>query len=79
MRKGRTEWKPEHTETMLRLRAAGKGAADIAAQTGHSLRTVKYHLSDAGLKTQGNRSHWTRRDWLLHDASGLDFDMHFCR
>jgi hypothetical protein len=70
-------WLPEHTETMERMR--DRPASEIAKATGHALRTVRYHLQSAGLTTQGSRAHWSRRDWLLADASGLDFQMHSCR
>ena len=33
------------------------------------------HRQALGIKAYVGRSHWTRRDWLLADAAGLDFRM----
>ena len=69
-------WTQDHTATMESM--AGRSPADIAQQTGHSVATVKKRMQDAGIHSFGSRSHWTRRDWLLADAAGLDFQISNC-
>lgn len=66
-------WLPSHTETLERM--AGRPDREIAAATGHPVRTVRDHRQARGIKAHVGRSHWTRRDWLLNDATGLDFQM----
>lgn len=51
----------------------------IAEKTGHAEVTVRNRRRAAGLPIYRNRSHWTRRDWLLNDAAGLDFQIPLCR
>jgi hypothetical protein len=67
------EWHAEHTETLKAMR--GRPDAEIAALTGHSVRTIRERRRALGYAAFPNREHWTRRDWLLNDASGLDFQM----
>lgn len=70
-------WLPEHTETLERMQ--GRADADIARATGHSVRTVRDWRRARGLRAFAGRENWTRRDWLLADAAGLDFQMSLCR
>lgn len=66
-------WTKEDTAKMIEL--AGRPDAEIADATGHSIRTVRDRRQAQGLKACHGRAHWTRRDWLLADAAGLDFQM----
>lgn len=66
-------WTKHHTQTLERM--AGRPDAEIAKATGHKIRTVRDHRQASGIKAFVGRAHWTRRDWLLNDASGLDFQM----
>jgi len=65
-------WLPEHSDT-LRAWAGRLSDAEIAERTGHSVRTVRKRREAMALPSFGHRKNWTRRDWLLADASGLDF------
>lgn len=73
MRKARAAWLQEHTDMLERMR--GRPFAEIAKATGHSIPTVKARAAAAGIKGYRGRESWTRRDWLLHDAAGLDFQI----
>ena len=65
------EWLPEHQAT---LEANPRLPAwRIAKLTGHSVFTIQERRRAAGTTPTPNRTHWSRRDWLLADASGLDF------
>lgn len=66
-------WTPADTLTLERM--AGRPDAEIARATGFALRTIREHRQARGIKAHVGRSHWTRRDWLLNDAAGLDFQM----
>lgn len=70
-----TPWLPEHTATLERM--AGRPDREIAEATGHAIVTVKKRRADLGIPGYRKRAHWTRRDWLMHDASGLDFQISF--
>lgn len=70
-------WLQADTDTLWRMK--GKPDADIAKATNHPIRTVREHRRAAGIPAHVGRSHWTRRDWLLADAAGLDFQMSLCR
>ena len=76
MRKGRTPWLAEHTETLKAM--AGKPDAEIAGITGHSVRAIRERRRALGINAFPGRANWTRRDWLLADAAGLDFHMSLC-
>jgi hypothetical protein len=71
----RNPWTAAHTDIMERMQ--GRPIAEIANATGHAIPTVKAHLRDAGIRSFRGRATWTRRDWLLHDAAGLDFQISF--
>lgn len=66
-------WTPDHTDTLKRM--AGRPDSEIAEATGHAVRTVREHRRALGICAYQGRAHWTRRDWLLADAAGLDFQM----
>lgn len=66
-------WSPADTATLERMQ--GRPDREIALKTGHSIRTVRDRRQALGIKAHVGRSHWSRRDWLLHDAAGLDFQM----
>jgi hypothetical protein len=51
-------WKPEHTDTLRRMNAAGYTDAEIAAVTGHCVRTVRDQRNARGLASVH------RRDWF---------------
>lgn len=70
-----TTWTPAHTEILERM--AGRPDAEIAKATGHAVVTVKKRRLSLGLPGYRKRDGWTRRDWLLHDAAGLDFQISF--
>lgn len=69
---GRT-WTKDCTETLKRM--AGRPDSEIAGATGFSVRTVREYRRALGICAYQNRAHWSRRDWLLADAAGLDFSM----
>lgn len=72
-------WTAADTETLKAL-AGRKSAWAIAQRTGHSVHTIRDRTAAMGLPTfKPGRTHWNRRDWLLADASGLDFQMSPCR
>ncbi len=63
-----------HADTLRRM--AGKVPdARIAAITGHSERTIRDQRNAMMLPAYQRRANWTRRDWLLHSAAGLDFQI----
>lgn len=64
-------WTPE-AQAMIEARIPD---AEIVRLTGHPLRTVQEHRRAWGAKAFTQRLGWSRRDWLLHDAAGLDFQM----
>ena len=66
-----TPWTPE-AQDLLNRRVPD---AEIARLTGASIRTVQEHRRALGVKPFNQRKGWSRRDWLLHDAAGLDFQM----
>jgi len=49
--------------------------AEVSRLTGCAVRTVQEHRRALGVKPFNQREGWSRRDWLLHDAAGLDFQM----
>lgn len=69
----RRPWSPSDSETLKRMR--GRPDSEIANATGFSVRTVREHRRAMGFCAYQGRSTWTRRDWLLADAAGLDFSM----
>lgn len=69
-----TPFTPSHADTLRRM--AGKVPdAMIAAITGHSERTIRDQRNAMMLPAYQNRPTWTRRDYLLHSAAGLDFQI----
>lgn len=66
-------WTQEDTATLERM--AGRPDREIATATGHAIRTVRDRRQARGIRAHVGRGHWTRRDWLLSDAAGLDFQM----
>jgi hypothetical protein len=65
----RRPWTPE-AQSMIEARVPD---ADIARQTGVAIKTVQDHRRALGYKAFNQRQGWSRRDWLMHDAAGLDF------
>lgn len=47
--------------------------AEVARLTGCAVKTVQDHRRALGFKPFNQRQGWSRRDWLMHDAAGLDF------
>lgn len=66
-------WLPEHTET-VRKWAGRKPDAEIADVTGHCERTIRDRRNALGLEPYV----WTRRDYLMNSAAGLDFVIPGC-
>lgn len=66
-------WTPDDTAILKRM--AGRPDAEIACATKFSVRTVQEHRRALGMRAFNQRVGWSRRDWLLHDAAGLDFQM----
>lgn len=64
-----TPWSPQ-AQQMVESRVPD---AEIARQTGCALKTVQDHRRALGFKPFNQRQGWSRRDWLMHDAAGLDF------
>lgn len=62
-------WSPE-AQAMVESRVPD---AEIARLTGCALKTVQDHRRALGFKPFNQRQGWSRRDWLMHDAAGLDF------
>lgn len=51
----------------------------IAEATGEPVWKVRRERRAAGLKgNPGDRSHWTRRDWLMAGACGLEDALYDC-
>jgi hypothetical protein len=71
------EWGKEHTERMIQN--LGRSDAFIAGLLGFAEITVRKRRGALGLKAYGQRKGWTRRQWLMHDAAGLDFQISDCR
>lgn len=65
----RRPWTPE-AQDMIERRVPD---AEIARATGCALKTVQDHRRALGFKPFNQRQTWSRRDWLMHDAAGLDF------
>lgn len=72
-----TPWTESHTATLHRL-AGRVPDREIGKITGHCERTVRDRRNDAGLPAYAPRPKWTRRDWLLNSAAGLDFQIPGC-
>lgn len=68
-------WSPEDTQILERMQ--GRPDREIAAAIGCAVPTVKKRRLAAGIAGFRGRANWTRRDWLLHDAAGLDFRVSF--
>jgi len=66
-------WTAADTVTLERM--AGRPDAQIAETTGHSVPTIRERRRALGLRPCQHRAHWTRRDWLMADAAGLDFQI----
>lgn len=73
MTRSKHPWTPEATATLKAMQ--GRPDSEIANATGFSVRTVREYRRALGICAFQNRGHWTRRDWLLADAAGLDFSM----
>lgn len=71
-------WSDADTAALERMRKQGKPLREIAQATGFSIATLKARSSAMGLTGYRGRTGWTRRDWLLHDAAGLDFQIAHC-
>lgn len=69
----RRPWSPSDSETLKRMR--GRPDSEIANATGFSIRTVREYRRALGFCAFPGRAEWTRKDWLLADAAGLDFSM----
>ncbi len=66
-------WSPDDTATLERM--AGRPDAEIAEAIGCSLSTVRKRRRLIGLRAFAGRAHWIRKDWLMADAAGLDFQI----
>lgn len=69
-------WTNADTATLQRMQ--GRPDREIAQAVGHPVSTVRDWRRAMGIKAQPHRAHWTRRDCLLADAAGLDFQMSLC-
>lgn len=67
-------WTDRDTDT-LKTWAGREPDATIGRRTGHSERTIQTRRALMGLPAYVGRPIWTRRDWLLNSAAGLDFQM----
>jgi hypothetical protein len=66
-----TPWTNADTQTLERMQ--GRPDREIAQATGHKPWKVREMRHARGMKAySGDRSHWSRRDWLLAGAAGLD-------
>lgn len=70
MRKGRTEWKPEHTALMVKLHACGCSDHVIAGATGHDLYTVARRRRCLGLEPN-YRTAYSTLDAIPRHVLGL--------
>ena len=68
-------WTQSDTDTLERMQ--GRSFREIAKAMKRPLSTVKAHAQARGIKGYGSRAHWTRKDWLMADAAGLDFQISF--
>jgi hypothetical protein len=70
-----TKWLPAHTAILERM--AGRPDAEIAKATGHALITIRKRREAMGVKAYVGRPRpaWSRRDFLLNSAAGLDFQI----
>lgn len=59
----------------LREHGGRKPDAAIAQMTGHSERTIRDQRNAMMIPPYRHRPAWTRRDWLLASAAGLDFQI----
>lgn len=64
-------WLPHETAALERMQ--GRPLAEIARVLRRPIATVKARNAALGFKTFRGRKDWTRRDWLMADAAGLDF------
>lgn len=69
----RRKWGPDQAATLQRME--GQPDAEIAKEAGFSIRTVREYRRAQGIRAHIGRANWSRRDWLLADAAGLDFSM----
>lgn len=72
--KPKRAWTSEDT-AFLKEWAGRKPDRAIAAFTGHAVITIRKQRTDRGLPSYCHRPTWTRRDWLLNSAAGLDFQI----
>jgi hypothetical protein len=71
MARARRIWTPADTATLERMQ--GRPDREIAEATGQPIWKVREMRQAQGFKgCSGDRSHWSRRDWLLAGATGLD-------
>jgi hypothetical protein len=66
-------WTEEDGATLERMQ--GRPLAEIAQVLGRPIPTVKARNALLGFKTFRGRARWTRHDWLMADAAGLDFQI----
>jgi len=66
-------WTSADTATLQRMQ--GRPDREIAEAIGFSVMTIRKRRRDLGLKAFQGRSDWTRKDWLMADAAGLDFQI----
>ena len=65
-----TNWTKEHTAILEKM--AGRPDREIAFCLGQPLWKVREMRQARGIKANtGDRSHWSRRDWLLAGAAGI--------
>lgn len=74
MSRGRP-WTADDSARLRRMAQAGYSDGEIAREIACSIATVRDHRRAQGIRAHQNRSGWTRRDWLLADAAGLDFQI----
>ena len=68
-------WTNEHTAT-LQAWAGKRSDARIGQMTGHCAITIRKRREAAGLPAyHADRATWTRREWLMASAAGLDFQI----
>lgn len=67
-------WTREHTAILERMQ--GRPDREIAEAIGRPVWKVREMRQARGLKAHsGDRSHWSRRDWLMAGAAGLCEDV----
>jgi hypothetical protein len=66
-------WTSSDTQTLERMQ--GRPDREIAQATGQPMRQVQEHRRALGIKAAIPRAGWSRRDYLMASAAGLDIRM----